>query len=362
MKAGQYLDVLNADVNSSVESLALEPAMIEYALAMKQPSRLSQFALPQEFSGYTLEDAQIMKARKVGNQLVRLSILSAQRAGEDAAIPYIGNLSSDDQMEILEAATTPVDQSGIFPLLAISDADVRAVIAATKKQGQSFAQRAQAVGAYMNVLPGSFPPTGWPKPLFGGQDVTFTQAFGRNSYLDSELAQLVEKRSRLETDQEMFAYLKDNSFDPGLANEDLADEIVLQLQDSTTLIEQALQWEVAFSLWDRYPQVYQAHRLALHPLWPRAGAGAYRTFEVKEDSIDVMKQAGLYNPYEFAHQDMMVRSLGILGKLGIQADILAADIRFDPNSTQYQIRGERQWLVREFMTRVEHVLFNRVRF
>jgi uncharacterized SAM-binding protein YcdF (DUF218 family) len=75
-----------------------------------------------------------------------------------------------------------------------------------------------------------------------------------------------------------------------------------------------------------------------------------------------MEQNGLYNAYEFAHPDMMIRALKILGKLGIEADILAAKIPFDESSIQNQTRGEHRWEARELITRGEHLIRGRIRW
>lgn len=240
---------------------------------------------------------------------------------------------------------------------------MRDLLASSKRAELIAGDRLKGLIRYFDVRTGGFPPDGWPKAPFGHNDVTLTQAFGRNTFTDADLPIISHNRKACDNDEDMFEHLRGNErFDPGASNEALAEIVAGQLLDPSVTIEQVMQWEVAFALWQKYPALYADTREGIHVLWPEEGAKAYRTHEVKRDSVSVMEQKGLYNAFEFAHPDMMIRALMILGKLGIEADVLAADIPFDVHSIQHQTRDARQWMGRELLARIEHILSGRVRF
>jgi hypothetical protein len=357
-----YVDKIN-EALSYVDSEKLTDkvpySIVEDALSLRNSEPLEGVDYLTDMSD---EDRRLFQARFIGGVSSRLALGSyiAFKAGED--VEYLPDLSYADQKEIsLDVANRYVGLHDVFvsaadkdPLSYLPHKDVRRLIASTKKAQLSTAERLKNFGHYLNTTPGSFPARSWQPHSTELNDVVLTQAFGRNDIPDKDLPEVEKKRSELGSDEEMFEYLSSIGFDAGASNEALADALIEKLEDETQVLEQISQWEVVYSLWKKRPDLYRKYQKYIHTLWPRGNF--YPTFAVKADSVKIMDEVGLYNPIEFAHPDMMVRAAAILGKLGVQADIMRADIPFDPRSVQKQVRGEFPWMVRETLTRVEHLI------
>lgn len=353
-----YIERINDNLRQPVRGVVIPPHVFDYALSLKQPEALADIPTPDAFEGLDPFTQDLMMARTVGNWSVRLALASYLASTQDHNIQPLGDMDAPSREELIYTSLT---ENVVPTRINITDFDVRRSLATSKRAETN---RLRDFMSYLDARPGKFPPGNWPRPPFGHNDVTLTQAFGRNSLTDGELPLISHNRALSETDEEMLSLLNHDGFEAGASNEALAEVIAGQLSDPAVIIEQVVQWEVAFALWQKYPELYARCREAIHVTWPHPGARAYRTFEVKEDSRDIMEKIGLYNAYEFAHPDMMIRARLILRKLGIEADILAADIPFpfDPDSKQYQTRSSGAWFGREILTRAEHVLMNRIEF
>lgn len=191
-------------------------------------------------------------------------------------------------------------------------------------------------------------------------DSLFVQAFGRDSIPDRELPFVRQLRDRNDSDNDVFLQLSQNQFKPGPSNDALAEN-TKQLVDND-YVEVMLQWEVAYALWRNNPEWYQEYQAALHVLWPRADLASYRTYHVKEDSMEIFQQRQLIGTYELAHPAMYARAVPIIRKLGQRAMAVQPmpEIPFDPHSTQAQVRSRLQWIPREFLTRGHHVLTRKI--
>ncbi len=333
-------------------------AVVEYALSLKQPEVLDSIELPDDAPDMTPEDARLFKARTVGNTAVGFAlgtyvVSSAPYSKKDK---FLGNLAPDDQHEVLQRL---MDQ-GPDPHIHMSPKLVRHLVAHAQSTRPIEGRWLRDRVAYANFLPGSFPPGSWPAPRIAHHDVMLTQAFGRNSITEAELPIVHEAREAGRSDEEMFDWLAQQDFDPGISNRDLAGVIANDLRDETTHREHVLQWEVAYALYISEPALYARFRKYLHVLFPPNGK--YPTYRVKADSIKQMDAHGLMHALELAHQDMAVRSVGILRQQGVWTDLAPAHIRFDPDSTQPWTRNPLFWTGREFLARGEHVLNGRVRF
>lgn len=324
-----------------------------FALDQKQPEALRR--VDPNFNGLNPND-QVRFSREKGGVMARF-VVASWTTSLVSEQPYIGGLSMDDQQEAFHKVTDGME-SQPFAI------DMHEQLARAKRvERRKILHRLARLGCYANVLPDSFPPDFWnDNPGQLPHDVTLTQAFGRNGIPDKELGKTMSALPGVQDDIKKFELLASMEFDAGQSNQALAETIKEQLSNPDVIIEQIMQWEVAQALWEMNPDFYAAHQEALHVLWPAAGVRAYRTYEVKADSVQIMEKLGLYNPYEFAHPDMMIRALGILAKLGVEADTLRATIPFDPASVQPQARGAKEWVSREFLTRVHHSLTGKVRF
>ena len=367
-----YLDMVNEAQHDAHATGPVSAESLDYALALKQPHVIEQIAdrvsVSPQYAGLRSEHRDILHARELGNQLVRVGVASELATQVDGRLLKLrpDDGSAHYKLFMDEYARAEVfgqvlhrDRNGELPEVNISNDEVIQRIAETKLAGLSVKERNQFRLAYANVVPGSFPSRRWYEPAFGHNDVTLTQAFGRNSITDAELPeQVVQRRATAASDEAAFVSLSRDDFDPGESNYSLAEEASTQLQDPTRNLDQIMQWEVAYALWETEPEVFHAYRPAIHVVWPTSDF--YPTHEVKADSIAVMKEKGLFNPYEFAHPDMMIRAAAILSKQGVQADVLPRDIPYDPDSAQPWTRDRSAWMPREFAARAEHLLRGRV--
>jgi len=352
-----YIEQVNHGRGNVNADVVIPPSVFAYALSLKQPEALARRETPESLLDLPDTTQQIFKARKVGNKSVQLALASYLASVHDSSIEYMGAIRPEYQEEILEQATTP-NKYGHAISICFSDEEVRRRLAVTKRSMITAPVKQWA--SYANFLPG-YARRAPSYPLLGGNDVTLTQAFGRNTLFDADLKHVGYARRALGTNADMFGdYLNGMQFDAGDSNRALADVLAEQILDPTVNIEQVVQWEVAYALWASHPALYMEHEEAIHVLWPQKNF--YPTYDVKQDSLDMMRQNGLYNAFELAHPDMIVRSQGILGKIGIQADALIRDIPFDSQSLQSQAKGPVRWVVREFPTRVHHVLTNKIQF
>jgi hypothetical protein len=236
---------------------------------------------------------------------------------------------------------------------------VRSWVFDARRAETSAVESFKALGSYINLIPGTFPSKPYYIKPMGENDVTLVQAFGRDTVTDKELVTIRDKREQLKDDDVMMGYLDEIKFMPGPSNIDLAATVANELE-SDTPIEQVVQWEVAYALYQGHTTTYNRYRNYIHMLWPHSEF--YPTYEVKQDSVAVMDQLGLYNAQELAHPDMMARAVGILHKLGVQADPLPARIRYDPESTQPHVHSAGAFIGREALARIEHALRGRVSF
>ena len=334
---------------------------------------------PDTLFDLSRENTRLFQSRIIGGASTRLFLGSYIASQQDGTVEYIGNLPESSQAELLAeiddhyklaaADTLGSNTKGwdVFsvPMIAdvlpeLSNEDTRSIISDSKKAELSRVDRFKTFAQYLNPIPGTYPVSSWRSPDYTLNDVILTQAFGRNSVPDKELPELERTRHDLGSDLAMFEFLSSTGFDAGVSNEALAKRLIEELTDESKVVEHAAQWETVYALWELQPDIYDRYSRYIHVLWPKGSF--YPTYAVKADSIDVMDKVGLYNPIEFAHPDMMVRAVAILGKLGVQPDIMRTEVPFDPKSVQAQVRGEVPWTVRETLTRVEHLVFGRVSF
>jgi len=346
--------------------------VVEHALSLRQSHALEisgdEASKRLGIENLSPQDQYLFRTRVFGGIAVKTALASFH-----ADIPSFYSLDEDAQKQELAILTNEyvaqaTDNSPsqllqtyngteIFP--HIPNNLVRSWVYSARQAETSVAQRLKTLAAYINVTPGSFPPAPYHVRPMGENDVTLVQAFGRDSITDKELAGVSSVQEKVSDDTVVMEYLDGISFKPGPSNIDLADIVAGQLT-SENPVEQILQWEVTYALYQKYPELYKKYRNYLHSVWPHGEF--YPTYEVKQDSIAIMDQIGLINPSELAHGDMMARAVGILEKLGVQPDPIAADISYDPESTQPHVRTANAFLGREVLARVEHILRGRVRF
>jgi hypothetical protein len=367
-----YIETVIGSVNPDASFPPASREVVEHALSLRDSSEVLEAS---SAASYALEldqlsetNQNLFQTRIFGGLAVKLALTS-----HFSTEPGLSRLSPDDQLEELENLTNRYAVTNrnvdLYALLAapsqrndlssIPNALVRSWVYDARNAEVSFKDRLKAIEAYINVTPGTFPPKPYAIKPMGDNDTTLIQAFGRDTFTDAELVMIKKTREALGNDTTMMEFLRDKQFEPGHSNIDLAKKMAENLT-SEAPIEQIAQWEVVFALYRDYPEIYASYRHYIHTLWPHSGF--YPTYEVKKDSVDVMDKFGLYNAQELAHPDMMARAVGILEKLGVQPDPIAADVRYDPGSTQAHVRDAEAFKGRERLARIEHVLRGRVRF
>ena len=193
-------------------------------------------------------------------------------------------------------------------------------------------------------------------------DCIFVQAFGRVSYPDTALPEIMRwlRKEADDTDLHMFELLDKYCCLTGASNQALAVTCYWLIHENPNL-HLMMQWEVALELW-RIDHEWYVYRLQqLHTIWP-PGDGYFDTTAVKRVSIGLMRYHGLSRPLELAKSAMLVRAWLIIRRLGVEPRLVIANIPFDENSIQPWTRNRRRWIARELLGRVHHVLTRRVRF
>lgn len=370
-----YSEVINYAFvgSSSAHEVKLHKSTIEQALGEKQKAIGALSSNGGPF--FSDQDVLLFENRILGSAMTRLALGIAALKETGTFKKSLYDESADIQDEIRSelydevagkwhgiAADEMSDEATVTrldSLYSIPHSFVREQLASSKRAELTRLDRFQRIASYVNFLPGTFPPGHLKDFTVATNDSVLVQAFGRNSIPDKRLPEVFEQKRQLENDEAVFQYLDDQQFDAGKSNRALA-EVVRDELLSGKVVEPIIQWEVAYALREIAPDVYSAYSHYLHSLWPTKDF--YPTFEVKSDSVEIMDQLGIYNPKELAHKDMMIRALGILSELDVEADILAADIPFDKHSVQSQVRGPLRWALREALARGEHVLNGRVKF
>lgn len=366
-----YLETVANTVDIRALPIPTSRGVVEHALSLRNSTEMLEASSAAhgslELSCLSKEDQNLFQTRIFGGSATKFALASYY-----SEAPSLYSLSVDDQLKELEelsnryAAHNLGDPHVLLQatprqgtLTHIPNGLVRSWVFNTRRAKTSNLERLKAIESYINVIPGTFPPSPYYIKPMGENDVTLVQAFGRDTITDSELITVRGTREQLEDDDMMMLHLDDIEFKPGPSNIDLAEKVADLLQ-SDTPPEQVLQWEVAYALYQQHPAVYKRYRNYIHTLWPHNGF--YPTYEVKQDSVEVMDQFGLYNAQELAHPDMMARAVAILEKLGVQPDPLSADIRYDPGSTQPHVHSAGAFIGREVLARIEHILRGRVSF
>lgn len=304
--------------------------------------------LPQEYSDVSdLTAGERIKLRHdMGGTAFRLEVLSCL-ANEEA-------FPADQKSSAIRELQSTNHLNEQVPSLSF----LRRLLAEAELAQETKLERVQAAARYLAFWKLDYPDH-TNQPLVA-PDSLFVQAFGRDSIPDRELPFVRQLRDGTDNDIDVFTQLTHNQFEPGPSNDALAEN-TKQLVDND-YVEAMLQWEVAYSLWRKNPEWYEDHEAALHVLWPRQDLTSYRTYHVKEDSMEIFGRRQLIGTYELAHTAMYARAVPIIRKLGQRATAVLPmpEIPFDPRSTQAQVRNRLQWIPREFLTRGHHLLTGKV--
>lgn len=192
-------------------------------------------------------------------------------------------------------------------------------------------------------------------------DVIIAQAFGRNSISEAEFGKVVTlfHEQAQGDDIKAFELLRQQGFDAGIANRDLAD-LCKQLADFYQLPIIG-QWEVMAQLYfadqDWYVQNQSLPGRRLVAIWPES-PDYFATWHVKSATKAEMERRGWQVPIEVAQKHMIARAYLVLRKLGLDPVIVDQEVGiFDLYSVQPWTRSWLKWYPREFLGRVHHLVF-----
>lgn len=186
-------------------------------------------------------------------------------------------------------------------------------------------------------------------------DVIVVQAFGRNTLIEEDLANLRRYHDgNGNHDGLTLAWCRDHQIEVGDPNRSLAMVLINMVHQ--TRLPVVAQWEVILAC---PPDWYKHHRQSIFCLWPPAQPGQYfTTRRVLEDTVAVMRFRGWRRPLVLAHTRQLHRVCLMLKRLSGAWPAVSRDQidEFDSQSLQPWTRNIFAWWYRETRVRVHHVL------
>lgn len=190
----------------------------------------------------------------------------------------------------------------------------------------------------------------------GEADVIVVEALGRNSILDRDLFEVRRIRDECDNDVVAIQRLRELRVDPGLANCELADEVMAIHR--TYQIPIFCQWEIALAFRRSW---YAEHWQDVVCIWPSIVPGVpLRIRDVLFEANRLMADAGYDRMINVAHRRMAVRVYALARTIMKQPPIILPQrtTTFDRHSVQGHTTGTVPWLSYESRARCRH-LFHR---
>lgn len=197
-------------------------------------------------------------------------------------------------------------------------------------------------------------------------DCIFVQAFGRGSWIDAVLGQILANVliAAKGDDSSALNILRMRGFKPGESNFALARH-AMRLHERYK-IPIIAQWEVVCAIFILDPAWYWERQKEIDAIWPPT-EGYFSTYHVKMASREKMLARGKCRPLEVSHPAMISRAVPTIWKLGvapIAEGVSLFNFRshelwvWDPNSVQPWTRGFRNWIPREAIGRGLHLVMH----
>ena len=195
-------------------------------------------------------------------------------------------------------------------------------------------------------------------------DFICPQAFGRNTWLDSEVGRIAEGR-RDESDHDdlaIFESLEGDDFDPGRPNWLLAEQCVrLWLQHNVPIIGQ---WEVLYAVWQLNKVAYREHRELFCAIWPSSCEYLGTRGMLLEAWRIALNVFCVPKPRVVAHPEHIQRCYFLARKIfgaenvsiWVSSEQECDRCWFDSQSVQWWTRGPIRWLAYEMLVRIHHQL------
>jgi len=196
----------------------------------------------------------------------------------------------------------------------------------------------------------SLPDTGDPKQA----NCVISLAFGRNDIEDQDLYRLGFMADGL-GDSTMVEIIRKKHFRPGLPNIILAERVQdLMLKYN---IPSLLQWEIAVALdWS----FYKKHKDQIFIIWPlKERKRGFNSKQVLEKAIEIMNERNFNIPILLAHELHIKRVVALWEAMVEEEPIIIdsfVDV-FDEDSVQDWTKDKKNWLKKEFLVRIHHLIF-----
>lgn len=200
-----------------------------------------------------------------------------------------------------------------------------------------------------------------------GANIIIATAFGRKSIPDRKLHRVAEIRARHTNDANAFLHLDlTEEFDAGPINADLAEETRKRWEAGNRRLPLYGQWEIMYAMYWNDPRWYESNRDRFHVIWPdvsaRSRLSTWDLYRVIADSSDAPPYIV---PILVAHPEHLPRcvatAIAIFRTIPSFSDPDPdedAGGPFDPESTQWQIRGPKRFTAYETLARI-HLLLKR---
>ncbi len=171
-------------------------------------------------------------------------------------------------------------------------------------------------------------------------------AWGRETICDDELPQVSLRRSPRYDDANTIRVLREDGFDPGDPNRQLADVLSWALEHNTELLAY-VQWEVAVAMEN---QKYRQYANRIRIIWPFVGWDEFNTLHVIDGAMQLGFMSKRCPPAILAHQFMVVRAALMLRKYlgGMHVIVFPSRVTMcSKTSVHYQTRNQALWYARE---------------
>lgn len=188
----------------------------------------------------------------------------------------------------------------------------------------------------------------------GEADVIVVEALGRNSILDRDLFEVRRIRDECDNDVVAIQRLRELRVDPGLANCELADEVMAIHR--TYQIPIICQWEIALAF---RPSWFADHWTNIVCIWPSIIPGV--PLQLRDVLLEVrrhMDELGFGRMINVAHRRIAVRAFLLARKIMKQPPIILPQdtTTFDRHSVQGHTTGVVPWLPYESRARCHNLL------
>ena len=198
-------------------------------------------------------------------------------------------------------------------------------------------------------------------------DFICPQAFGRNTFSDSEIGMLIYMTfDTSDSDIEKFRWLESLGFDPGRPNKMIAKRCIqtaklVGLFTNTTTKPVIGQWEVLYAIWLNDPHWYSRHRRQCIAVWPPI-EGYLTTHAMLLEVKTIAEKRGLKKPCLIAHPEHIQRCFFIAMKVFERTVAVATNHGieardkgwFDRQSVQRWTQDPKYWLFYEMLARIHH--------